>query len=200
MLSALFLPRNDDIMIPEIIFHVSYPFHKWFLYYKGDFDPHFLDNLRKKVITFEKLWTAHEKKVLTLLPSYVGVGWPYTEIHVYCFENAEYYDVPCISDPVSINMTGDNLELFLLYLIHELVHVIIQFDSRFSRLSLNSQEAVAYFVGNKVLEDIMEDPHPVIDLFTVFWPYNFVEMAAKFKDKVNLTGTTVLELIERGIL
>ncbi len=188
-------------MVPQVFFHVSYSFHKWFLYYKGDFTHELLDKLKDKVVQFEKLWMNHEKDVSTLIPRYVGAGWPFQEIHVYCFENAEYYPVPCIADPVSINMTGDNLHLFLLYLIHELVHVIIQFDHRFSHLSLDAQEASAYFVGNKVCEDILGDrARAVIELLTIPWPHNFPKIAEEFKGKIDLDEDTILGLIEKGIL
>ena len=187
-------------MTPRVFFHVSYSFHKWFLYYKGDFNPDSLDTLKEKVHTFEKLWSNYEEKILKLIPEYTGVLWPYIEIHVYCFENAEYYPVPCISDPVSINMTGGPPELQLLYLIHELVHVITQFDTRFSHLSLDTQEAISYFVGNRVLEDILEDAWETIDLFTVRWPYDFVRIAEKFKGRIDLHQGTVLDFLEKGIL
>ncbi len=188
-------------MIPQVFFHVSFSFHKWFLYYKGDFAPDRLDNLKEKVKKFEQVWTTHEERILTLIPTYTGVLWPYTELHVYCFENAPYYPVPCISDPVSINMTGENLELHVLYLIHELVHVITQFDERFSKVPLDTQEAIAYFVGNKVFEDVLkDDAYPIIELFTIPWPYNFPKIAEQFKGKINVEEDTVLNLIEKGIL
>lgn len=186
--------------IPQLYFHVSYSFHKWFLYHKGDFSPEFLDGLKEKVVQFEKLWAVHEKEILTLIPRYTGIGWPFSEIHVYCFENAEYYPVPCIADPVSINITGDDLHLFLLYLVHELVHVIIQFDDRFNHVSLDTQETIAYFVGNRVCEDVLkEKAHRVIELFTVQWPYNFSRIAEEFKGKINVDENTVRELIEKGL-
>lgn len=186
---------------PHVIFHLSYPFHKWFLYYKGDFNPCYLNNLKDKVIALERLWNPHEKKILQLIPAYTGVQWLYKEIHVYCFQNADYYDVPCIADPVSINMSGENLELHLLYLIHELVHVITQVDARFTTLSLDTQEAIAYFVGNKVLEDILGDAaHAIIDLFTIPWPYDFCRIAQEFKGKINVDQDTVAALLEKGIL
>lgn len=187
-------------MTPRVFFHVSYSFHKWFLYYNGDFNPDSLNKLKEKVHTFEELWSNYEEKILDLIPEYTGVLWPYTEIHVYCFENAEYYPVPCISDPVSINMTGEPLELHLLYLIHELVHVITQFDSRFSRLSLDTQEAISYFVGKRVLEDILKDARNIIELFTVRWPYDFVGIAEKFKGRIDLHQGTVLDFLEKGTL
>lgn len=188
-------------MIPCVFFHVSYSFHKWFLYYKGDFNPDLLDGLKEKVYRFEKVWSIHEKTVLPLIPQYTGMQWPYTEIHVYCFENPDYYSVPCISDPVSINMTGENLELHLLYLIHELVHVVMQFDEKGSQLSLDAQEAAAYFVGNKVLEDILGDnAHPVVKMFTISWPYDFLRIAKEFKERINLDEDTILTLIEEGTL
>ena len=187
--------------LPSVYFHISYSFHKWFLYHRGDFNPDLLNNLKEKVRSFEKLWTRHEDAVLTSIPHYTGIQWPYREIHVYCFENAQYYAVPCISDPVSINMTGKNLNLHLLYLIHELVHVIMQFDSRFSCKPLDTQEGIAYIVGNKVLEDILgRNSRPVIDLFTIPWPYDFPATAQKYKRKICLDNTTVLELLEKGIL
>ena len=129
-----------------------------FLYYKGDFDPRYLDRLTDNVVAFERLWSLHEKKILQLIPEYTGFQWLYKEIHVYCFQNAPYYDVPSIADPVSINMSGENLELHLLYLIHELVHVITQ-DTRVHQVSLDTQEAIAFFVGNKVLEDILNSDY-----------------------------------------
>lgn len=185
-------------MIPRVFFHVSYSFHKWFLYHRGDFHPDTLNTLKEKVYHFEEMWTMYEKKVLELIPYYTGVQWPYTEIHVYCFENAHYYSVPCISDPVSINMTGENLELHLLYLIHELIHVIMQFDEKTCQLSLDAQEAAAYFVGNKVLEDILGDSaHCVIKSFTIPWPYDFLRIAQEFKEKINLDEDTILTLIEK---
>ncbi len=187
-------------MNPRIYFHVSYSFHKWFLYHRGDFDPECLDSLKRKVIAFEALWTAHEDEILTLIPLYMGVGWPFTEIHVYCFENAEYYPVPCISDPVSINMTGEDLHLFLLYVIHELVHVIMQFHTTFSSASLRTQEAIAYFVANEVLSDVVSDASSVIKSFTIPWPCNFPQIAEEFKKKVNLEEHTALELLEDKIL
>ncbi len=187
-------------MIPHIIFHISYPFHTWFLYYKGDFDPRYLDRLTDNVVAFERLWSLHEKKILQLIPEYTGFQWLYKEIHVYCFQNAPYYDVPCIADPVSINMSGENLELHLLYLIHELVHVITQ-DTRVHQVSLDTQEAIAFFVGNKILEDILGDAaHAIIDLFTIPWPYDFCRIAEEFKGKINLDQNSIVELLEKGVL
>ncbi len=187
--------------IPQLYFHVSYSFHKWFLYYRGDFTPHSLDTLKEKVFLVEKMWRKYEEKVLTLIPEYVGVGWPYKEIHAYCFENPEYNPVPCISDPLSINMSGENLQLFLLYLIHELVHLITFFDERFSTISLEGQEVIAYFVANRVLEDILGDgASSVIELFTVPWPYDFPRIAEKYKGRINLGQRTILDLIGDGTL
>jgi hypothetical protein len=187
-------------MIPCVFFHVSYSFHKWFLYHRGDFQPAYLDNLREKVCQFEKFWNTHEPTILTLISQYTGLQWPYTEIHVYCFENAQYYPVPCISDPVSINMTGEPQSLHVLYLIHELVHVITQFDDQGSSLSLDAQEAIAYFVGNRVLEDIVgKDAHPVIRMFTISWPYDFPKMVEQFKEKMNIDEYTIVDLIEKGV-
>jgi hypothetical protein len=191
---------NPSDRIPHVYFHISYSFHKWFLYHRGDFDPLNLESLKKKVSHFETVWASHEEKVLTTLPYYMGVQFPFTEIHVYCFENADYYPVPCISDPVSINMTGDHLTLHVLYLIHELVHVIMQFDTRFSLLSLETQEAIAYVVGNKTLVDILgEKASPIIEKFTIPWPYDFPRISKKYK-KIPVGKTTILELVEKGIL
>lgn len=203
MQCAWSLRKRGDILkeTPHVIFHLSYSFHRWFLYYKGDFNPSFLDNLRNKIIQFEELWTDHEETVLTLIPKYVGAPFPFKEIHVYCFENPDYYSVPCISDPVSINMTGDNLQLSLLYFIHELVHLVIQFDESFSGLSLEAQEAAAFFVGNEVLQNILGDEaHPLIELFTVPWPYDFPGIAIKYRGRINLDKNTILNLIEKGVL
>jgi hypothetical protein len=98
-------------------------------------------------------------------------------------------------------MTGKNSNLHLLYLIHELVHVIMQFDSRFSLTPHDTQEGIAYIVGNKVLEDILgRNSRPIIDLFTIPWPYDFPATAQKYKRKICLDNTTVLELLEKGIL
>jgi hypothetical protein len=170
------------------------------LYYKGDFDPDYLTKLKEKVVKLEQLWSLHEKKILQLISKYTGVHWLYKEIHVYCFQNAPYYDVPCIADPVSINMGGENVGLHLLYLIHELVHVITQ-NAPFCQASLDTQEAIAYFVGNKVLEDILgEAAHTVIDLFTIPWPYDFCRIATMYKGKINLDQYTVVALLEKGIL
>jgi len=196
------LKKGDSLEeIPQIFFHVSYSFHKWFLYHRGDFDFRSMDNLKNKVIQFEKLWTDHEEKALKSIPIYVGALWPFKEIHVYCFESPEYYAVPCISDPVSINMDGENLHLWLLYLIHELVHLIMQFDQHFSNLSRDEQEATAYFVGNTVLEDILgENAIPIIKAFTIPWPYDFPRIAKEFEGKINLEKNTILNLINKGIL
>ena len=191
---------NPSNSIPQVYFHISYSFHKWFLYHRGDFNPENLEPFKKKVHHFEILWTTHEEKILSLLPHYMGVQFPFTEIHVYCFENADYYPVPCISDPVSINMSGEQFNLHLLYLIHELVHVIMQFDTRFSTLSLDTQEAISYVVANKTLIDILGDEaSPVIDIFTIPWPYDFPRIAKEFK-KIPIDETTILELIQKGIL
>ena len=195
--------RKGDILkeIPQLFFHISYSFHKWFLYYKGDFNPGYLRTLKDKVSLFETIWASYEKSILTLIPKYVGASWPFREIHVYCFENPEYYAVPCISDPLSINMSGGDLQLFLLYLIHELVHFIMQFDERFSKLSLDAQEAAAYFVGNRVLEDILgHDAHFAIEAFTVPWPYDFPRIAREYKGIIDLDQSTIRELIEQGSL
>ncbi len=185
-------------MNPSLYFHVSYSFHKWFLYYKGDFDPVYCEELKRKVVLFEDLWKKYEDRILTLISQYTGAEWPYTEIHVYCFENPDYYDVPCISDPVSLNMKGENSDLHLLYLIHELIHVITQFDDRIKTLPLDTQEAVVYFVGNRILGDVIgEKAHTTIDLFTVPWPYDFCKIAQKYK---GINGEdTVIGLIEKGM-
>lgn len=153
------------------------------------------------MIQFEKLWADHEEKILILIPKYLGAPWPFTEIHVYCFENPEYYPVPCISDPVSINMSGDNMRLHLLYFIHELVHLIMQFDQHFSNLSLDEQEAAAYFVGNRVLEDVLKkDAHTIIEAFTISWPFDFPRIAKEYERKIDLDEDTVLSLIEKGVI
>jgi len=187
--------------IPQLYFHVSYSFHKWFLYYKEDFTLGLLNSLKEKLYRFERLWADNEEKVLTLIPEYLGASWPFKEIHVYCFESPEYHSVPCISDPVSINMSGENLQLLLLYLIHELVHSIMQFDQRFSHLSLDEQEAAAYFVGNKVLEDILgENAGSVIRIFTIPWPYDFPRIAKEYERKIDLDKNTVLSLINKGVI
>jgi len=118
-----------------------------------------------------------------------------------CLESPEYHAVPCISDPVAINMSGENLQLLLLYLIHELVHSIMQFDQRFSHLSLDEQEAAAYFVGNRVLEDILgENASSVIEAFTIPWPYDFPRIAKEYEGKINLDQDTILGLINKGII
>jgi hypothetical protein len=97
-------------------------------------------------------------------------------------------------------MTGEHLTLHVLYLIHELVHVIMQFDTRFSLLSLETQEAIAYVVGNKTLVDILgEKASPIIEKFTIPWPYDFPRIAQKYK-KIPVGKTTILELVEKGIL
>lgn len=160
-----------------------------------------MEDLKRKVFQFENLWAEHEEKALTLIPKYVGAPLPFREIHVYCFETPEYHSVPCISDPVSVNMGGGNLELLLLYLIHELVHLIIQFDQRFSNLSLDAHEAAAYFAGNKVLEDILgQDAYPVIKAFTIPWPYDFPRIAREYEDKINLNQDTVLHLVDKRVI
>lgn len=184
--------------MPRVYFHISYPFHHWFLYYRGDFTG-VLETLKGKVARFEALWAEHEERILALIPRYLGRGWPHGEIHVYCFENADYYDVPCISDPVCVNMTGENVHLFLLYLIHELVHVIMQFDSTFCS-SLEVQEGISYCVGNRVLTDVLgEDAHEVIAQFTTRWPYDFVRIKRDYEGRVDLDEYTVVELLERGV-
>ena len=186
--------------MPHLIFHISFSFHKWFLYYKGDFDPDSLTTLKEKVVNLEQLWSPHEKKIFQLISDYTGAPWLYNEIHVYCFKNAPYYDVPSIADPVSINMGGENVGLHFLYLIHELVHVITR-DAPFCNASLDTQEAIAYFVANKVLEDILgECAHAIIDLFTIPWPYDFLKIAKMYKEKIKLDQYTAAALLEKGLL
>ena len=77
----------------------------------------------------------------------------------------------------------------------------MQFDERFSKLSLDAQEAAAYFVGNKVLEDILgDDAHFAIEAFTVPWPYDFPRIAREYKGIIDLDRSTIRELVEQGSL
>lgn len=171
------------------------------MYYKDDFTPRALDDLKEKVRQFENLWATHENKALMQIPDRLGAPWPFKEIHVYCFEGPEYRAVPCISDPVSINMGGENLPLLFLFFIHELVHLIMQFDERFSGLSLDEQEAVAYFTGNKVLEDTLgKDSQPIIEDFTIPWPYDFPRIVREYQGKIDLSQGTIIDLIEKKVL
>ncbi|MGD2250244.1 MAG: hypothetical protein PVF58_17730 [Candidatus Methanofastidiosia archaeon] len=185
---------------PSLYFHVSASFHHWFIYHKGDFPPDILKTVHQKVRTFEPVWNQYEKDILYSIPHYTGVTFPYTEIHVYYFVNPSYRPIPCIPDPVCINMAGNpDINLILLYLIHELVHVNIQFCNQFNALSLTLQEVIAYTVGNQVLKDILKEKAlPIIKSFTIPWPYNFPHIAQHYT--LDLTNTTILNLIKTGEL
>lgn len=95
---------------------------------------------------------------------------------------------------------SNSLELTLLFLIHELVHHNTMFSAVYKSLSEEDQEAVAYFVANKVLRDILnEKAEKIIKEFTVSWPHDFPKIAEKYSEKIDLERKNIIEYIKENI-
>lgn len=185
--------------IPDVVFRISYSFHKWFLYHHGDFSPEELKDLRTRVSSLAMTWRQKKRKILLLIQKYTGISWKCDKIDVYFFRPPNYFNPPCISDPILIKFCEPE-ELTLLFLIHELVHVNTIFSEPFCYYDEEVHEAVAYFVAIQVLRDVLGGNTAEIEkMGTTSWPFNYTRLRTIYGSKINLRKKSMLLYLEDGL-